>query len=79
MDSCTRTIHGHVRFVWYDSTSQSEFQLHSLDQWFSNFFCHPPPLHRRTKMPAPPFSNERQNDGNVKCPKNCLILQSQTV
>ena len=40
-----------------------------LNQWFSNFFCHYP-LHRWTKMPAPPSSNECQNDGNVKCQKN---------
>ena len=49
-----------------------------LDQWFSNIFCHHP-LYHRTKMPVPPSSNERQNDDNVKCHKNWLILQSQTV
>ena len=48
-----------------------------LKQWFLNFFG--TPLHRQTKMPAPPSSNERQNDGNVKCHKNWLILQLQTV
>ena len=52
--------------------------LNHLNQWFSNFFL-PPHLHRRTKMPMPLSSNERQNDGNVKCHKNWLILQWQTV
>ena len=51
----------------------------TLNQWFSNFFAIPPPLHRETKMLAPTSSNERQNDGNVKCHKNWLILQSKTV
>ena len=51
---------------------------YSPDQCFSNFLCHHP-IHHRTKIPAPPSSNERPNDGNVKCHKNWSILQSQTV
>ena len=46
-----------------------------LDQWFSNFFLPPPP----DQIACAPLFQRTLDDGNVKCHKNWLILQSQTV